>query len=165
MAAADLDTGARLDRYTPGVAALLPWARSVVLVHAPAGEDDRGLSCDERGCLVCNVGGEDAAELLAAGVVAGHYPEPDDDELDELIEEAAATGVNPARPIPELVYAARHARGQGHRRVTHALAPEDPARGGRRAACGAAPASGLVHALGLLGPAPSCPRCAAIVAR
>lgn len=79
---------------------LLRWARATVLAHAPAPEDDRGLTCDERGCLVCNVGGEGAAELIVAGVIDGYYPGPDAAELADAIAEVEELDVDLDAPLP-----------------------------------------------------------------
>lgn len=54
------------------LAVLLEAAESIAC-HTPS-TDDRGLTCDERGCALCNVGAADAVEHYLRGLL--RLPEP-----------------------------------------------------------------------------------------
>lgn len=59
------------------------WAAAALVTHTPQ-DDTYGVTCDERGCVLCN-GGPDAIPYLAADY-ADHRWDPDEaaDALDEL---------------------------------------------------------------------------------
>jgi hypothetical protein len=69
-------------------------ARHVEAMHNPV-TDDRGYTCDERGCLICNVGWEGLASNMLA---AGEWP--DDEEIQEAREWMLQEGSTPDTVSP-----------------------------------------------------------------
>lgn len=69
-------------------ALLLIWALEEIASHQPQNDWRTGLSCDERGCVICNRGGatdaEDARFLVDCAEESGRLP--DDSELADALE-------------------------------------------------------------------------------
>lgn len=67
-------------------AVLQAWALSEIVTHTPRPDDDRGYTCDERGCMVCNCGLDCLADMAEhLGGVRFDYNEAAD-ALDNLAE-------------------------------------------------------------------------------
>ena len=71
---------------------VLVWAYDQISGHVPAPPDDRGLTCDERGCSICNGSGDDFGDALEWErlVYNGELRGPDRQEIEDAFGEILA---------------------------------------------------------------------------